>query len=72
MAKFANILEVEKIRINIFETEPINGLAAPDGRIFIGNFDDDNYKNLDWGTDESGEVKAAIIYYDISKFNETC
>ena len=35
MAKFANILEDEKIRINIFETDPINGLAAPDGRIFI-------------------------------------
>ena len=35
MLKFANVLEVEKIRINIFETEPINGLAAPDGRIFI-------------------------------------
>ena len=35
MAKFANVLEVEKIRLNIFETDPINGLAAPDGRIFI-------------------------------------
>ena len=35
MAKFATVLEVEKIRLNIFETEPINGLAAPDGRIFI-------------------------------------
>ena len=35
MTKFANVLEVEKIRLNIFETEPINGLAAPDGRIFI-------------------------------------
>ena len=32
-------------------------------------FDDDNYKNLDWVTDESGEVKAAIIYYDISKMS---
>ncbi len=35
IAKFANVLEVEKIRLNILETEPINGLAAPDGRIFI-------------------------------------
>ena len=24
MIKFANVLEVEKIRLNIFETEPIN------------------------------------------------
>ena len=32
-------------------------------------FDDDNYKNLDWVTDESGEVRAAIIYYDISKMS---
>ena len=35
MLKFADVLEVEKIRVHIFETEPINGLAAPDGRIFI-------------------------------------
>ena len=32
-------------------------------------FDDDNYKNLDWVTDESGEVRAAIIYYDIYKMS---
>ena len=34
-----------------------------------GYFDDDNYKCLDWVTDESGVVRAALIYYDISKMS---
>lgn len=31
----AQALDVPRIKVNIFEVEPINGLAAPDGRIFI-------------------------------------
>jgi len=34
-----------------------------------GYFDDDNYKCLDWATDENGVVRTAIIYYDISKMS---
>jgi len=34
-----------------------------------GYFDDNNYKCLDWATDESGVVRTAIIYYDISKMS---
>ena len=34
-----------------------------------GYFDDDNYKCLDWATDENGVVRAALIYYDISKMS---
>ncbi len=33
--RMARALEIERIRVNIYEIEPVNGLAAPDGRIFI-------------------------------------
>ena len=58
MAKFAKALEVDKIRINIFETEPINGLAAPDGRIFITRGFYNKYKNGDITVEEISSVVA--------------
>ncbi len=33
--RMADALDVARIRVNIYEVEPVNGLAAPDGRIFI-------------------------------------
>ncbi|MEP4195707.1 MAG: M48 family metallopeptidase [Aliishimia sp.] len=33
--QLAGALELPRIKVHIYETEPINGLAAPDGRIFI-------------------------------------
>ena len=35
MSRMARALDIERIRVNIYEIEPVNGLAAPDGRIFI-------------------------------------
>ncbi|MFO6462773.1 M48 family metallopeptidase [Jannaschia sp. KMU-145] len=35
LARMAKVLEVERIRVNVHEVEPVNGLAAPDGRIFL-------------------------------------
>ena len=64
MVKFANILEVEKIHINIFETDPINGFAAPDGRIFITRGFYKKYQNGDITVEEISSVGgscAAII-----------
>ena len=58
MLKFANVLEVEKIRINIFEIEPINGLAAPDGRIFITRGFYKKYQNGDITVEEISSVVA--------------
>ena len=58
MLKFANVLEVEKIRINIFETEPINGLAAPDGRIFITRGFYKKYQNGEITVEEISSVVA--------------
>ncbi|MEM9852025.1 MAG: M48 family metalloprotease, partial [Pseudomonadota bacterium] len=31
----ARALKVDRIAVHIYEIEPVNGLAAPDGRIFI-------------------------------------
>ena len=58
MAKFANVLEVEKIRLNIFETDPINGLAAPDGRIFITRGFYNKYQNGEITVEEMSSVVA--------------
>ncbi len=33
--QMAVVLDLDRIRVHIYEIEPINGLAAPDGRIFI-------------------------------------
>ncbi|MCK0148737.1 M48 family metalloprotease [Marivita sp. S6314] len=35
MDRLAAALDIERIRVNIYEIDPVNGLAAPDGRIFI-------------------------------------
>ena len=35
LKKLGAVLEVERIKVNVHEVEPVNGLAAPDGRIFI-------------------------------------
>ena len=47
----ANALDLPKIKVHIYEIEPINGLAAPDGRIFITRGFFNKYKE--------GEVTAA-------------
>lgn len=33
--KMAAALDLERIRVHLYEIEPVNGLAAPDGRIFL-------------------------------------
>ncbi len=33
--RMAQALEIDRIKVHIYEIEPVNGLAAPDGRIFI-------------------------------------
>ncbi len=33
--KMAEALDIDRIKVHIYEIEPVNGLAAPDGRIFI-------------------------------------
>ena len=33
--RMAEALDLPRIRVNLYEIEPVNGLAAPDGRIFL-------------------------------------
>lgn len=33
--RMATALDLPRIKVNIYEVDPVNGLAAPDGRIFI-------------------------------------
>lgn len=35
IAKMARALDLKRIRVYVYEIEPVNGLAAPDGRIFL-------------------------------------
>jgi metalloprotease len=34
-ARMAKALDLPRIRVHVYEIEPVNGLAAPDGRIFL-------------------------------------
>ncbi len=34
-ADMAQVVDIPRIKVHIYEVEPVNGLAAPDGRIFI-------------------------------------
>ncbi|PRY94872.1 putative metalloprotease [Hasllibacter halocynthiae] len=35
LSPMAEALDVERVRVMIYEIDPVNGLAAPDGRIFV-------------------------------------
>jgi len=50
MDRMAASLDLKRIRVNIYEIDPVNGLAAPDGRIFLTRGFYRKYK--------SGEVTA--------------
>ncbi|MCB1351064.1 MAG: peptidase M48, partial [Maritimibacter sp.] len=34
-ARMAEALDLDRIKVHLYEVAPVNGLAAPDGRIFI-------------------------------------
>jgi len=57
-SKMAGIVDIPRIRVNIYEIEPVNGLAAPDGRIFITRGFYDKYKNGEVTADEMATVIA--------------
>ena len=53
MEDMARALDLPRIKVHIYEIEPVNGLAAPDGRIFITRGFFNKYR--------AGEVTAAEI-----------
>ena len=54
----ARALDLPRIRVHIYEIEPINGLAAPDGRIFITRGFYNRYRSGEVTADELASVIA--------------
>jgi putative metalloprotease len=59
--KMANALDLPRIRVHIYEIDPVNGLAAPDGRIFITR---GFYRKFQSG-EVSAEELASVIAHEL-------
>ncbi|MFV0360531.1 M48 family metallopeptidase [Tropicimonas sp.] len=59
--RMAQALDLERIRVHIYEVAPINGLAAPDGRIFITRGFYDRYL----AGEVSAEELAGVIAHEL-------
>jgi putative metalloprotease len=56
--RMAEALDLARIRVHIYEVEPVNGLAAPDGRIFITRGFYDRYRQGQVTAEEMASVIA--------------
>jgi Putative Zn-dependent protease, contains TPR repeats len=56
--RLATALDLPRIRVHIYEIDPVNGLAAPDGRIFITRGFYRKFQNGEVSADEMGSVIA--------------
>ena len=61
MGDMAMALGLDRIRVHIYEIDPINGLAAPDGRIFITR----GFYNKYRASDVSAEEMASVIAHEL-------
>lgn len=59
--QLASALELDRIRVHIYEIEPVNGLAAPDGRIFITR----GFYNKFRSGDVSAAEMASVIAHEL-------
>ncbi|MGP6085571.1 M48 family metalloprotease [Antarctobacter jejuensis] len=59
--RMASALDLPRIRVNIYEIDPINGLAAPDGRIFITRGFYQKYR----AGEVSAEELASVIAHEL-------
>lgn len=59
--KLASALDLNKVRVHIYEIDPVNGLAAPDGRIFITR---GFYRKYQQG-DVTAEEMASVIAHEL-------
>jgi len=59
--KMARALDLPRIRVHIYEIDPVNGLAAPDGRIFITR---GFYRKFKAG-DVTAEELASVIAHEL-------
>ena len=58
MDRMAKALDIERIKVHIYEIEPVNGLAAPDGRIFITRGFFNKYRSGEVSSEEIATVIA--------------
>jgi putative metalloprotease len=56
--QMAQALDIERIKVHIYEIDPVNGLAAPDGRIFITRGFFNKYRDGDVSSEEMASVIA--------------
>lgn len=56
--RMAKALDIARIKVHIYEIEPVNGLAAPDGRIFITRGFFNKYRAGEVSADEMATVIA--------------
>jgi len=61
MNRLAKSLDLPRIRVHLYEIDPINGLAAPDGRIFITR---GFYQKFRQG-DVTAEEMASVIAHEL-------
>lgn len=59
--RMAAALEVDRIKVHIYEIDPINGLAAPDGRIFITR----GFYNKFRAGEVSADEMASVIAHEL-------
>ncbi|RVT85186.1 peptidase M48 [Rhodobacteraceae bacterium CCMM004] len=59
--RMARALDLERIKVHIYEIAPVNGLAAPDGRIFITRGFYDRYRS----GEVSAEELASVIAHEL-------
>ena len=59
--KLAHALDIPKVKVHLYEVDPVNGLAAPDGRIFITRGFYNKYK-LD---EVNAEEIASVIAHEL-------
>ena len=60
-ARLARALDLKRIQVNVYEIPTINGLAAPDGRIFLTRGFLDRYK----AGEVSAEELASVIAHEL-------
>ncbi len=56
--RMAKALDLPRIRVHLYEIEPVNGLAAPDGRIFLTRGFYQKYRNGEIAAEEMASVIA--------------
>jgi putative metalloprotease len=59
--KMAATLDLDRIRVNLYEIDVVNGLAAPDGRIFITRGFYNKYRQ----GEVTGEELASVIAHEL-------